>query len=132
MQRELGISLEPQVGGDLGERMAAALARHCPAVLVGCDCPVLSSAHLQAAAQALASGAGVVLTPAEDGGYVLVGVNAPQPGLFAGMTWGHERVMAETRARVAALGLRCVELETLWDLDRPEDLLRLRRRERDA
>lgn len=139
MQRELGVALEPQTGADLGERMAAALARHRPAVLVGCDCPVLSSAHLQSAAQALASGADVVLTPAEDGGYVLVGVHAPQSGLFAGMTWAHESVMAETRARVAALGLSCVELETLWDLDRPADLRRLRRlapawlgRERDA
>jgi hypothetical protein len=126
MQRELGVSLAPQVGDDLGERMAAAFARHCPAVLVGCDCPVLSSAHLQAAARALASGADAVLMPAEDGGYVLVGLNAPQSGLFAGMTWGHERVMAETRARAAALGLSCVELETLWDLDRPADLHRLR------
>jgi hypothetical protein len=124
MQRELGVALEPQVGSDLGERMAAALTRHCPAVLVGCDCPALSSAHLEAAVQALPS-ADVVLAPAEDGGYVLVGVNAPRPELFAGMTWGHGDVMAETRARVAAAGLRCVELETLWDLDRPEDLQRL-------
>jgi rSAM/selenodomain-associated transferase 1 len=124
MQRELGVALEAQVGGDLGERMASALSRHCPAVLVGCDCPALSSAHLEQAARALAR-ADVVLTPAEDGGYVLVGVNAPQPQLFAGMTWGHAGVLAETRARIAAAELRGVELETLWDLDRPEDLRRL-------
>lgn len=126
MARELGVALDAQGPGDLGARMARALGAHAPAVLVGCDCPVLAARHLQAAADALIAGADVVFAPAEDGGYVLVGTNAPQPELFAGMAWGHAAVMAETRARVAALGLRRVELETLWDVDRPADLARMR------
>ncbi len=66
-----------------------------------------------------------VFIPAEDGGYVLVGLRRPQPRLFEGIDWGSERVMAQTRERLSELGLRWVELPTLWDVDRPGDLLRL-------
>src|SRR5262249_61439603 len=73
----------------------------------------------------LRSGSDVVVIPAEDGGYVLIGSRRPQPELFAPMAWGTDTVMAETRARLARSGLTWRELPTLWDVDRPEDLARL-------
>jgi hypothetical protein len=66
-----------------------------------------------------------VVLPAEDGGYVLIGTARPQPVLFAGVEWGTERVMAQTRECLRAAGLRWCEPATLWDVDRPADLARL-------
>ena len=63
--------------------------------------------------------------PAEDGGYVLVGLRQPQPGLFQGIDWSTERVMAQTRQRAHALGVALHELAPLWDVDTPDDLARL-------
>ncbi|MBL8450164.1 MAG: DUF2064 domain-containing protein [Dechloromonas sp.] len=77
-------------------------------------------------ADALRSGQDAVFLPAEDGGYVLVGLRRPQPRLFADIEWGTERVMAQTRDRLRELGLLWSEPRTLWDVDRPEDLDRLR------
>lgn len=118
-----------QHGQDLGERMAnafeAALARHPYAVLVGTDCPVMTADYLSRAFAALAGGADAVIGPAEDGGYMLIGLRRPGKRLFEGMTWSTDRVLAETRERLAASGLNWHELETLWDVDRPEDMKRL-------
>jgi hypothetical protein len=130
VQRRCRVALRPQAAGDLGERMAATFAAHGgPLLLIGCDCPALRPADLLAAAAALrdeaADGPDAVFIPAEDGGYVLVGLRRPQPSLFAGVDWGSERVMAQTRARLASAGLRWLELPVLWDVDRPEDLWRL-------
>jgi glycosyltransferase A (GT-A) superfamily protein (DUF2064 family) len=80
---------------------------------------------LREAADALRAGSDMVVIPAEDGGYVLIGSRQPQPALFDGMTWGIETVMAETRRRLAQHGLTSRELPSLWDVDRPEDLVRL-------
>jgi uncharacterized protein len=115
-----------QPGGDLGERMHAAFEHHCPrgaVLLVGTDCPALQPGHLREAARCLQHGADAVFQPAEDGGYVLVGLRRPQPQLFSGIGWGNADVMATTRSR--ARTLRFSELETLWDVDRPGDLARL-------
>jgi glycosyltransferase A (GT-A) superfamily protein (DUF2064 family) len=106
---------------------AAAHAARGAVLLIGTDCPALTPQHLRAAAGALAGGDDAVVLPAEDGGYVLVGVRAPHPGLFEGIAWGGEQVMAQTRVRLRALGLRWSEPVTLWDVDRPDDLDRLAR-----
>ncbi len=115
-----------QAGADLGARMAHALAdglqRARRVVLVGSDCPGLDAAGLRVALAALA-GHEVVLGPAEDGGYVLVGLRRPAD-IFTGIDWGSERVLAQTRQRLRAQGLRWHELPVLWDLDRPADLAR--------
>jgi rSAM/selenodomain-associated transferase 1 len=121
----LPIDLEIQPDGDLGARMLAAFtAAKDPTLVIGTDCPALTSAHLREAAETLREGIDAVVIPAEDGGYVLIGSRRPQPALFADMTWSTADVMAETRARLARLGLTSRELATLWDLDRPEDLAR--------
>jgi len=124
-----GATLHVQDGDDLGLRMAyalaAALRRATYALCTGADCPALTAQHLSAAAAALRAGNDAVFVPTEDGGYALVGVARDEPRLFNGMDWGGPQVMAQTRARLRELGLRWQELETLWDVDRPEDYLRL-------
>ena len=130
LARRAGMALEAQVDGDLGRRMAAALRRAQTeseqVLLVGTDCPNLDELYLGAALAALESGVDVVLGPAEDGGYVLIGLSRPvDERLFKDIDWGTDRVLEQTRARLAALGWSHRELPTRWDVDRPEDLARL-------
>jgi uncharacterized protein len=123
---KLGIALAVQPEGDLGARMMAALAAASgPAIVVGTDCPVLAPGHLRAAAQGLVDGTDVVIIPVDDGGYALIGMQRPEPALFEGMTWSTPSVMAETRRRLARLGLCWREPARLWDVDQPVDLDRL-------
>ena len=125
---EFGARLRVQQGRDLGERMAhafaAALGDNAALVLIGADCPALDAARLRSAAQALASH-DAVIAPAEDGGYVLVGLATPDPGIFSGIAWGEAGVMDATRQRLEGAEIRWTELETLWDIDRPGDYARL-------
>jgi rSAM/selenodomain-associated transferase 1 len=122
------IALETQPEGDLGARMLAAMtAAHSPVIVIGTDCPALTGDHLRHAARALQDGNDVVLTPAEDGGYVLIGVTRPLPELMTEMPWSTPQVMADTRARIAGHALRAHELPMLWDVDTPADLARLER-----
>ena len=119
-----GVALKRQPDGDLGMRMLAAMQG--PTLVIGTDCPALTPEHLRAAADALRE-AEIVLIPAEDGGYVLIGARTPQPQLFADIAWGTASVLQETRARIAALDLRCIALDPLWDVDTEDDLARLER-----
>lgn len=121
------VDLQPQPEGDLGERMLAAIASSStPAgtLVIGTDCPALGAAQLRESARALGDHDAVVI-PAEDGGYVLIGMKTPAPEAFAGVDWGSARVMAQTRQRLAALGWRWQEADPLWDVDLPQDLDRL-------
>jgi len=121
------IATAAQPDGDLGARMLAACEAACgPAIVIGTDCPVLAASHLRDAAGVLRDGTDVVVIPAEDGGYVLIGSRQPQPRLFDEMTWSTDEVMAQTRQRLTRAGLSWRELPPLWDVDRPEDLGRLR------
>lgn len=126
---QYGIALKAQADGDLGARMlssfAQALAANAHVLLVGSDCPALTARHLRQADRALRDGDDAVFVPCEDGGYALVGLRRADGRLFEGIAWGGDRVMAETRKRLVALGWRWRELETLWDVDRPEDYERL-------
>jgi uncharacterized protein len=119
-----------QRGADLGERMHRALARalrhHRGAIVIGSDCPELRPADLARAARLLAGGYDVVLSPAEDGGYVLIGARRVSPRLFRGVAWGGPEVYATTVRSLDCLGYRWRALRRLWDVDRPEDLERLR------
>jgi len=113
-----------QRGNNLGERMYRALHRHKRAILIGSDCPALRAADLRAAARRLRAGYRVVLAPAEDGGYALIAARSAPRALFEGIAWGGPEVFAETLRRLR--DLRSCVLRTLWDVDRPEDLERLR------
>ena len=126
--RRRAVNVTEQGDGDLGDRMARTfervLAMHDAAVLIGTDAPALDAAQLRAAAVALRDH-DAVFSPAADGGYALVGLQRPQRGLFAGMHWSHDQVMAQTRERLAALALRHTELPTVHDIDEPRDLIHL-------
>jgi rSAM/selenodomain-associated transferase 1 len=122
-----GIALARQNRGDLGARMLAAVAATAtPTVVIGTDCPALTPDHLRTGADILRGGTDAVIIPAEDGGYVLIGLRAPAQALFSDMPWSTPTVMKETRRRLRDLRLTWREPVTLWDLDLPEDLERLR------
>ena len=128
LAREVGAGLECQPAGDLGARMLAPFgARPGPLVLIGTDCPALEPCDLAEAARVVEIGSDAVIAPAEDGGYGLVAAARPLPALFASMPWGTDRVAALTRQRAAEAGLRLAEIRTIWDVDHPTDLERLRR-----
>jgi uncharacterized protein len=116
-----------QDGADLGGRMQHALAsmlQHAPrALVIGSDCAVHSAASLQAASDALQQ-ADMVFTPAEDGGYVLVGARTVHAAAFAQIDWGTVQVMRQTRERLSAAAVHWHELPPLWDIDTPQDVQR--------
>ncbi len=117
-----------QEGAHLGERMGYAFRRSLasgrPLLAIGSDCPALTPRELRSAAEALATHDAVV-APAEDGGYVLVGLARSVPGVFDDIAWGTSAVMDETRQRLESAGARWKLMPMLWDVDRPEDYVRL-------
>lgn len=128
LAREFSINLARQPDGDLGERMHHAVAQASgPTLVIGTDCPLLDATHLRHGAQVLRDGSDAVIYPAEDGGYVLIGLRRPVPQLFADMAWSTDGVMLETRQRLRHLGLSWREGPAFWDVDRPTDVMRMRR-----
>jgi rSAM/selenodomain-associated transferase 1 len=123
-----------QRGGDLGERLHHGLERaareHELVVAVGSDHPELPVERVEAAFELLAGGCDVVLGPAEDGGYYLIGLRRQSLDgrLFAGIDWSTDRVLAQTRLRCRSLGLEVGLLPPGADVDTPDDLRRLVRR----
>jgi rSAM/selenodomain-associated transferase 1 len=124
-----GLVPRAQSEGDLGARIAAAFgellaAPGDSAVIAGADCPQLSGGVIDRAFGGL-GGADVVLAPARDGGYGLIGLARAAPGLFRGIAWGGDRVLEQTRERAASLGLMVARLDPLDDVDTPADVCRL-------
>lgn len=126
------IPLYTQSGNSLGERMHNAclqvLRRSERVLLIGSDCPAMTTAYLQRAAQHLRQFP-VVLGPAEDGGYVMIAMIAAvaerASPLFELINWGSAEVLAQTKAALDTQQLAYREMETLWDVDRPEDIARV-------
>jgi rSAM/selenodomain-associated transferase 1 len=122
-----------QASGDLGERLAAAFekefSRGAPAaVAVGSDHPALRRGQIEEAFQRLSLGDAAAVIPAEDGGYCAIGLAARVRvgDVFADMPWSSSRVLSATRERFAACGIQASFLESAYDVDRPEDLDRLK------
>ena len=122
-----------QVDGDLGERMGAAIrdlldARRCDAaVLVGSDIPFLSVDTLIEAREELRARGGVVMGPADDGGYYLIGMAQVHAPLFEGIEWGTSRVLDDTMQAAARCGVDARLIRGAYDVDTIEDLRRLER-----
>jgi glycosyltransferase A (GT-A) superfamily protein (DUF2064 family) len=95
-----------------------------PWLVVGTDCPALTPAHVQQAADALQTH-DAVLIPAEDGGYVLLGLRRPLASVFERVDWSTAQVSEQTRERLREAGATWVELPALWDVDEPADWQRL-------
>jgi rSAM/selenodomain-associated transferase 1 len=127
-----GVTRQLQQGSDLGKRMNhalnTALKHYKRAILIGCDSPSLTTQDLADAISALNDQTTAVFAPAEDGGYVLIGLTRPQPELFTDMPWGSNQVMTETRARCQQLNIAYQQLTSQWDVDTPADLARYRMR----
>ena len=128
-----GIPLFQQQGADIGERMCQG-ALHSLAdggiekvMIIGTDLPTLDSDYLEDALEKLVDH-DVVLGPAEDGGYGLIGFKQVRPEIFKNMAWSTDEVCAETCRRLDSLGDSCSLLPLLWDVDRPGDLKRMARR----
>ncbi len=125
-----GARCRAQTGSDLGERMAHAIAASMrdgatPVLVIGADVPHVPAASLAEAVAVLAGNVDLVLGPAEDGGYYLVGLSAPAPALFRKVPWGTARVLEVTLARAADAGLRTHLLPPTFDVDEVQDLERL-------
>jgi rSAM/selenodomain-associated transferase 2 len=121
-----GLAYHGQAGGDLGARMAHAFAEAFrtgaeKVVLVGTDCPGITTAVLRSAFNLLGF-FDLVLGPARDGGYYLIGLRRQAPELFRDLPWGTATVAGRTLAAAEELGLRAVTVDPLVDVDRPEDL----------
>jgi rSAM/selenodomain-associated transferase 1 len=118
-----------QGAGDLGVRMAeffeAGLARAQRVVLIGSDSPDLPVSYVAEAFEVLGS-ADVVLGPASDGGYYLVGAAGPVPPIFSDIPWSTAYVWPQTIAQLSQAGLRWHALSQWYDVDTEDDLLRLR------
>lgn len=114
-----------QEGRDLGERIIFALQqaflRWQKIILIGSDCPEIDSEYITEAWQKL-NEVDVVIGPAHDGGYVLIGLNHFIPEIFYSIDWGTEQVLAQTLERIKSVGKTHCCLGTLHDIDRPEDL----------
>ena len=125
-----GSALIVQSGADLGERIANSvrqvLSRGHPRVaVIGTDSPSLP-ARLVGEALDLAAERDLVLGPAFDGGYYLIGLRTLAPALFAGIAWGSDSVLCDTLARARDLRLSVALLEPWYDVDTPGDLDHLR------
>jgi glycosyltransferase A (GT-A) superfamily protein (DUF2064 family) len=123
-----GFEVRDQRGADLGARLEHATGellspRGARVLVMGADCPDLDAVRIAAAFAALER-AELVLGPARDGGYYLIGLARSAAALFRGIDWGTPRVLAQTRERARALDLSLTELEPLDDLDTPADLAR--------
>ena len=121
----------PQSEGTLGDRMNAAVAAAFQdgaerVVVIGTDCPLLDESHLTTAFEHLAHH-DVVIGPATDGGYYLIGMRKHLPPLFEDISWGTEIVLQQTLARAKSIGVSSKELTSLSDVDYMEDLIQCRK-----
>jgi rSAM/selenodomain-associated transferase 1 len=120
-----GWSASAQGTGDLGERLRRAFDGAFRAgaervVIIGSDCPEAKSSDVRRAWKELKSH-DVVVGPAADGGYWLIGLRAPQPELFRHIAWSSDQVLGQTLARAKSLALRIQLLRILTDIDTEKD-----------
>ncbi len=122
---QYGLNCFQQEGESLGQKMFAALSKNIQVFqgvfLIGSDCPFLLPEFLLSAMKALQD-SDAVIAPACDGGYVLLGLKTAPISVFSDMPWGGPQVCELSLQRLKSLQLKVVELPTLTDIDRPEDL----------
>ncbi len=127
-EQNYSVELRKQMGRNLGERMMngvrEALMRYKHCVVIGTDAPALDARLIQQAIDTLHDDTDVVFVPAEDGGYVLVGMQQCHDVLFQDIDWGTSEVMQQSRERLNKNKVSYKALETCWDVDRLEDYQR--------
>jgi rSAM/selenodomain-associated transferase 1 len=117
-----GFDLIPQIDGSFGDRLSQGLtdiiaAGHDGAILINSDSPTLPLAILSAAVDAVRQGDNVVLSPAHDGGYTLVGVSKVHRRLFEDITWSTSVVYEQTLARTKEIGVPVATMPMWYDVD---------------
>lgn len=120
------MAFEKQIQGDLGEKMLDAFDKGFSSkaekiVLIGTDCPDLKIDIVMQAFLELEN-KDLVVGPASDGGYYLIGLSKRAPFLFKGISWGSDKVLKQTHEKAFECGVKTAILDTLSDVDRPEDL----------
>jgi hypothetical protein len=127
-KKQYPVTLLQQSGADLGKRMLngirQALQQYRYCIVIGTDAPALDEVLISQAIERLKAGSEVVFVPAEDGGYVLVGLQKPYEFLFQGIRWGSAEVMQQSRRKLKKNSISFNELATCWDIDRVEDYQR--------
>ena len=127
-KKQYPVTLLQQSGADLGKRMLngirQALQQYRYCIVIGTDAPALDEVLISQAIERLKAGSEVVFVPAEDGGYVLVGLQKPYEFLFQGIRWGSAEVMQQSRHKLKKNSISFNELATCWDIDRVEDYQR--------
>lgn len=127
-KKQYPVTLLQQSGADLGKRMLngirQALQQYRYCIVIGTDAPALDEVLIRQAIERLKAGSEVVFVPAEDGGYVLVGLQKPYEFLFQGIRWGSAEVMQQSRRKLKKNSISFKELATCWDIDRVEDYQR--------
>lgn len=130
LSQQYNTTLHSQQGKDLGQRMHHALAKslqhYKQSVLIGSDCPYLDKNYIEKAFKALSQHdkvTDIVLGPAEDGGYVLIGANRIQAELFKSINWGTKTVLQQTIQKADTEGYRYHLLNTLRDIDTAQDYI---------
>jgi len=127
-KKQYPVTLLQQSGADLGKRMLngirQALQQYRYCIVIGTDAPALDEVLISQAIERLKAGSEVVFVPAEDGGYVLVGLQKPYEFLFQGIRWGSAEVMQQSRSKLKKNSISFNELATCWDIDRVEDYQR--------
>ena len=122
-----------QSDGDLGQRMRSALEEllgprgYGRAMLVGADIPLFNAKFLVDARDTLQASGGLVLGPADDGGYFLIGMTKVHDGLFEQIEWGTGSVLTDTLRAAERLGIEARLIGSTYDIDTIEDLRRLER-----
>jgi rSAM/selenodomain-associated transferase 1 len=127
-EQQYSITLKQQVGKDLGQRMlnaaGAALKNYKYCMIIGTDAPALNSERIKQSIEELKAGMSVVFVPAEDGGYVLVGLQQAYDFLFKDISWGSAEVMQQSCDILLSNDIAFTELHSCWDIDRIEDYQR--------
>lgn len=131
LEQDFPVRLDKQSGVDLGERMFNAinqsLQHYDRCVLIGSDCPDMDTWYIEQAFDALTDH-DIVLGPASDGGYVLIGARRVTASLFENIQWSGEFVLQESLHNAQAIGYSTTLLQTLWDIDTPDDFYRHHKR----
>lgn len=120
----------PQRGGDLGERLDHAFADifalgYSAVIIIGSDLPTLPTEHVETAIAVLRRGDPLVLGPALDGGYYLIGLRVHHPEIFRGIPWSTADVLAATLSVAEAHGPTVTLIPSWYDIDSVGDLRRL-------
>ena len=129
-KQQFDVELYEQCGTDLGERMSYAIEQSLKnfkrVILIGTDAPSLTTENIETAIQQLVEN-DIVIGPAEDGGYVLIGMSQHYHDVFQSIEWGSDMVLEATRKIFKENSLSSAELELCWDIDRLEDYQRYKK-----